>query len=212
MAFDLEEQEKLDELKDWWKRWGNLVSFALAGALVATAGWQWWKNHQAAQAVEAAVIFDRLDQAAEAGDAKAVREIGGMIIDKYARTGYAPRAALILAGVNLSQNDSKSARAQLEWAVEHAREEGLKDVARLRLASVLLDAKEYDAAMSQLNAAHSDAFAPRFSDLKGDVLMAQGKAQEAKAAYDAAYKALDEKNPLRPLVGFKLDALGGPAK
>jgi predicted negative regulator of RcsB-dependent stress response len=212
MAFDLEEQEKLDELKDWWKRWGNWVSLALAGALVATVGWQWWKNHQAAQAVEAAVIFDRLDQAAEAGDAKAVREIGGMIIDKYTGTGYAPRAALILAGVNLSQKDSKSARAQLEWAVEHARETGLKDLARLRLASLLLDAKEYDTAMGQLNAAHSDAFAPRFNDLRGDVLLAQGKTQEAKAAYDAAYKALDERNSLRQLVGFKLDALGGPAK
>ncbi len=212
MAFDLEEQEKLDELKAWWASWGNLVSLALAGVLVATAGWQWWKNHQAGQAVEAAAIFDRLDQAAEAGDGKAVREIGGMLIDKYAGTGYAPRAALILAGVNLSQNDSKSARAQLEWAVEHAREEGLKDVARLRLATLLLDAKEYDTAMGQLNAAHSDAFAPRFNDLKGDVLLAQGKTQEAKAAYDAAYKALDEKNSLRQLVGFKLDALGGPAK
>jgi predicted negative regulator of RcsB-dependent stress response len=212
MAFDLEEQEKLDELKAWWDRWGNLVSFALAGLLVAAAGWQWWKNHQAAQAVEAAAVFDRLDQAADAGDAKAVREIGGMIIDKYPGTGYAPRAALILAGVNLSQKDSKSARAQLQWAVEHAREAGLKDVARLRLAAVLLDAKEYDAAMGELNASHSDAFAPRFNDLKGDVLMAQGKPQEAKAAYDAAYKALDDKNPLRQLVGFKLDALGGPAK
>ena len=212
MAFDLEEQEKLDELKAWWNRWGNLVTYALAGVLAATAGWQWWKNHQAGQAVEAAAIFDRLDQAAEAGDIKAAREFGGALIDKYAGTGYAPRAALVLAGVNLSQKDTKSARAQLEWVVEHAREEGLKDVARLRLAAMLLDAKEYDAAMSQLNAAHSDAFAPRFNDLKGDVLMAQGKTQDAKAAYDAAYKALDEKNPLRQLVGFKLDALGGPAK
>ncbi len=212
MAFDLEEQEQLDELKAWWDRWGTLVTIAIVGALAATAGWQWWRNHQATQAAQAAVIFDRLDQAAEAGDDKVAREIGGMIIDKYAGTGYAPRAALVLAGVNLSLNDSKSARAQLEWAIEHARDPGLKDLARLRLAAVLLDAKEYDAAMSQLNAAHSDAFAPRFNDLKGDVLMAEGKAQEAKGAYDAAYKALDEKNPLRQLVGFKLDALGGPAK
>jgi predicted negative regulator of RcsB-dependent stress response len=212
MAFDLEEQEKLDELKAWWDRWGNVVTFAFAGLLASAAGWTWWKNHQANQAVEAATIFAKLEQVAEADDAKAVREIGGMIIDKYASTGYAPRAALILAGVNLSQNDSKSARAQLEWAVEHTRDPGLKDIARLRLAALMLDTKEYDGSLAQLNAAHSDAFAPRFNDLKGDVLLAQGKTQDAKAAYDAAYKALDEKNPLRQLVGFKLDALGGPAK
>jgi predicted negative regulator of RcsB-dependent stress response len=212
MALDLEEQEKIDELKAWWQRWGNLASFGLAAVLAAAAGWQWWQNHQAGQSVEAAAIYDKLVQAMEAGDARVAKEAGGMIIDKYAGTGYAPRAALMLAGVNLSQNDAKSAQAQLEWAVEHTREAGLKDVARLRLASVLLDAKKYDAAMSQLNASHTDAYAPRFNDLKGDVLLAQSKTQDAKAAYDAAYKALDEKSPMRQLVAVKLDALGGPAK
>ncbi|MGA7179429.1 MAG: tetratricopeptide repeat protein [Thiobacillaceae bacterium] len=212
MAFDLEEQEKLDELKAWWHRWGNLVSLGIAGILAVAAGWQWWQNHQAAQAAEAEAIYTKLMQAVEAGDAKVAREAGGMIIDKYAGTGYAARAALMLAGVNLRQHDARSAQAQLEWAVEHTREAGLKDMARLRLASLLLDDRQYDAAMNQLNAAHTDAFGPRFNDLKGDVLLAQGKAQEAKAAYDAAYQALDEKSPMRQLVGLKLDALGGAAK
>ena len=212
MAFDLEEQEKLDELKAWWQRWGNLATYGAAAILAVAAGWQWWQNHQAGQTAEAAAVYARLMQAMEAGDAKLAREAGGMIIDKYPGTGYAPRAALLLAGVNQSQKDSKSAQAQLEWAVEHTREAGLKDIARLRLASMLLDAKQYDAAMQQLNAAHTDAFAPRFNDLKGDVLLAQGRNQDAKAAYDAAYQALDEKSPLKSLVGLKLDALGGPAK
>jgi predicted negative regulator of RcsB-dependent stress response len=212
MAFDLEEQEKLDELKAWWHRWGNLVSFGVAGVLAAAAGWQWWQNHQAGQTVEAAAIYSRLMQAVEAGDAKVAREAGGMIIDKYSGTGYAPRAALLLAGVNSGQNDAKSAQAQLEWAIEHTHEAGLKDIARLRLADLLLDARQYDAALKELNAAHTDAYAPRFNDLKGDVLLAQGKSQEARVAYDAAYQALDEKSPMRQLVGLKLDALGGPAK
>jgi predicted negative regulator of RcsB-dependent stress response len=212
MAFDLEEQEKLDELKAWWDRWGNLVSFGLAGVLALAAGWQWWQSHQTSQAVEAAAIYTKLMQAVEGSDSTVAREAGGMIIDKFPGTGYAPRAALLLAGINLGLKDTKSAQAQLEWAIEHTREAGLKDIARLRLASLLLDSKQYDAAMSQLNSAHTDAFGPRFNDLKGDVLLAQGKTQEAKAAYDAAYQALDDKNPMRELVGLKLDALGGPAK
>jgi predicted negative regulator of RcsB-dependent stress response len=212
MAFDLEEQEKIDELKAWWHRWGNLVSFGVAAILAGTAGWQWWQNHQTSQSMEAAAIYARLIQAMETGDTKVAREAGGMIIDKYSGTGFAARAAMLLAGENLAQNDAKSAQAQLEWAVEHTREAGLKDIARLRLASMLLDAKQYDAAMKQLSSSHTDAFAPRFNDLKGDVLLAQGKQQDAKAAYDAAYQALDEKNPMKQLVGLKLDALGGPSK
>jgi predicted negative regulator of RcsB-dependent stress response len=212
MAFDLEEQEKIDELKAWWHRWGNLTSYGIAGILVAAAGWQWWQNHQVSQSIEASAVYDKLIQAVDAGDARVAREAGGMLIDKYADTAYAARAALMVAGINLSQNDTKSAQAQLEWAVEHTREGGLKDIARLRLAAILLDQKNYDAALTQLNAAHTDAFAPRFNDLKGDVLLAQGKTQDAKAAYDAAYQALDEKSPMRPLVALKLDALGGTAK
>jgi predicted negative regulator of RcsB-dependent stress response len=212
MSFDLEEQEKIDELKAWWARWGNWVTYGIAAVLAIAAGWQWWQRHQASQAADAAAIYARLVQAVDADDANTAREAGSMIMDKYAGTGYGVRAALMLASINVAQKDTKSAKAQLEWAVENTREAGLKDIARLDLASLLLDNKQYDQAMAQLNAAHTDAFAPRFDDLKGDVLLAQGKDQDARAAYEAAYAALDDKNPMKKLIGLKLDALGGPAK
>jgi predicted negative regulator of RcsB-dependent stress response len=211
-ALDLEEQEQLDELKAWWKRWGNYVIYGVSALLIGVAGFQYWNQHTAKQAAEAVVHFDALQQALEAGDKKAAKEQGAVLIDKFGSTPYAARAAMLLAGVNAADKDARSAKAQLEWAVEHSKEAALKDVSRLRLAALLLDEKQYDAALKQLNAKHTDAFGPRFDDLKGDVYLAQGKTAEARAAYSAAYAKLKETNPLRGIVQMKLDSLGGAQK
>lgn len=211
-ALDLEEQEQLDELKAWWKRWGNYVIYGVSAVLIAVAGYQYWQTHTARQAAEAAAHFESLNNALEAGDAKTARAQGALLLDKYGSTPYATRAAMLIASLNVQAKDTKSAKAQLAWVVEHTREAALRDVSRLRLAGILLDEKDYDGALKQLNAAHTDAYAPRFDDLKGDVYLAQGKTAEARAAYSAAYAKLREDNPLRGVVEMKLDSLGGPTK
>jgi len=211
-TYDLDEQERLDELKAWWKRWGNLVMFGLAVVIAAAAGWRYWQNHTVTQSLEAAAVYEKLTQSLAANDAKAAREAGAMLIDKYEDTAYAPRAALLLAKLNVGAKDVKSAQAQLEWAVARSKEPAVKDLARLRLAGVQLDQKQYDAALKTLSASHSDAFAFRFNDLKGDALLAQGKPAEARAAYQASFGKMAEDNPYRNIVELKLDALGGEAK
>jgi len=211
-TYDLDEQERLDELKAWWKRWGNLVMFGLAAVIALAAGWRYWQNHTATQSLEAATVYEKLTQSLAANDAKAAREAGAMLIEQYEGTAYAPRAALLLARLNVGARDPKSARTQLEWAVAHSKEPVVKDLARLRLAAVQLDQKQADAALKTLSATHSDAFAFRFDDLKGDVLLAQGKPAEARAAYQAAFGKMAEDNPYRNIVELKLDALGGAAK
>lgn len=211
-AFDLEEQEQLETLKAWWKRWGNYLIYGVSALLIAVAGYQYWKTHTANQAMEASAHFDGMNQALDAGDMKKAREQGALLIDKFGKTPYATRAAMLLASINVQNRDVKSAKAQLEWVIANSKEAALRDVSRLRLAGLLLDEKDYDGALKQLNAAHTDAFAARFDDLRGDVYLAQGKTAEARAAYSAAYAKLQEANPLRGVVEMKLDSLGGPAK
>ncbi len=211
-TYDLDEQERLDELKAWWKHWGNLVMVGLAVVIAAAAGWRYWQNHTATQSLEAATVYEKLTQSLAANDPKAAREAGAMLIDQYPDTAYAPRAALLLAKLNVGARDAKSAQAQLEWTVANSKEPAVKDLARLRLAGVQLDQKQYEAALKTLSASHSDAFDFRFDDLKGDVLLAQGKPAEARTAYQAAFKKMAEDNPYRNIVELKLDALGGEAK
>jgi len=211
-TYDLEEQEQMDELKAWWKRWGSATVLALALIIAAGAGWKYWQHHTATQASEAAVIFGKLTQSLQENNAKTARDVGAVLIDKYPRTAYAPRAALLLAKINFDNKDTRSAQAQLEWVIANTKEAALKDLARLRLAGVLLDQKQYDAALKQLASPHSEAFGFRFDDLKGDVLLAQGKKPEARTAYQAAFNKTPADTPYRNIVELKLDALGGPVK
>ena len=211
-TYDLDEQEQLDSLKTWWKRWGTVTLIALAIAVAAAAGWCYRQNHTLTQSLEAASVYQNLTQSLAANDAKAARAAGAMLIDKYPDTAYAPRAALLLAKLNVMGKDLKSAQTQLEWAANNSKEPFVKDLARLRLAGVQLDQKQYDAALKTLGATHSDAYAFRFFDLKGDVLLAQGKPAEARAAYQAAFGKMAEDNAYRSIVELKLDALGGASK
>lgn len=208
-TYDLDEQERLDELKAWWKRWGAIAMLGLAVVVAAVAGWRYWQNQQFTQSLEAAAAYDKLTQSLLANDLKSAREAGGLLIDRYGDTAFAPRAALLLAKLNAGSRDLKSAQTQLEWAAANSKEPAVKDLAHLRLAGVQLDQKQYDAALKTLTASHSDAFAPRFDDLKGDVLLAQGKHDEARAAYQAGFDKMKEGNPYRAIVELKLDALGG---
>jgi len=211
-TYDLDEQEQLDALKAWWKRWGSVAMLALALVVAAAAGWRYWQTRTLTQNLEAAAVYQKLTQSLAGNDAKGAREAGAMLIDQYQDTAYAPRAALLLAKLNAIGKDLKSAQTQLEWAAAHSKEPAVKDLARLRLAGVQLDQKQYDAALKTLGGAHSDAFAFRFHDLKGDVLLAQGKQADARTAYQAAFGKMAEDNPYRSIVELKLDALGGQAK
>jgi predicted negative regulator of RcsB-dependent stress response len=211
-TYDLDEQERLDELKAWWKRWGNWVLIGIAVLVAAAAGWRYWQHRTLTQSLEAGMVYEKLTQALAANDGKTAREAGAALIDQYAGTAYAPRAALLLARLNAGAKDLKSAQAQLEWAVSHSKEPALRDLARLRLAGVQLDQRQFDAALKTLAATHSDAFAARFDDLRGDVLLAQGKPGEARAAYQAAFGKLADDNAYRNIVELKLDALGGPSQ
>jgi len=216
-AYDLEEQEQLDELKTWWKMYGNLVTgilVAVALAVVAWQGWTWWQRQQAAQA---SALFSGLQTAAVQKDAKRARELAGELIDKYSATSYAGMGALVAARAQVDAGDTKNARVQLAWAAENAKDPGLRELARLRLAAVMLDEKAYDEALKQLAAEPAAAFAPRFEELRGDILAAQGKTAEARNSYDAALAKFDaqakgdetrQRGGYSELVQAKRDSLG----
>jgi len=210
MALDLEEQEQLAELKSWWRAHGNLVVAVIVAAMLAFAGWRYWRVHQGNQAAEAAVLYETLGKAAQAGDAKALRDAGGALAENYPRTLYAPMAALVAARFYYDRNDLKSAKAQLQWAVERSSSDDLRDLARVRLAAVLLDEKAYDEALKQLEAQHAAAYEAQYAAMKGDILVAKGQAAEAKTAYKLAIeKAGAQDGQFRESLRMRLDALGG---
>jgi predicted negative regulator of RcsB-dependent stress response len=212
MAYDLEEQEKLDALKDAWNRYGNLAVGALAILVIGFAGMQWWNYYQHKQSAEAASLFGTLQTAQQSNQPKLVKDTAAALIDKYAGTAYAARAALISASSNSQAGDLTSAQAQLQWVLDHSRENGMKQLASLRLAALLIEQKKPADAIKLLDAPHDEAFAARFADLKGDALMQQNQPAQARASYTIALEKLDAQSPFRKYIEVKLDALGGETK
>ncbi len=210
-TFDLEEQEKLDELKAWWKTNGKLVTAVIVAAVLGMAGWQVWQSWQSKQQAEAAAMFSLMQQASDQGALKDMREIAGKLMDKYDSTGFATRAALMVARANHAAQDDKSAEAQLQWVIDHSTEAGLRDLARLDLAAVLLDEKQADAALKVLDQPHDTALDALYLDRRGDVFVALGKKAEAARAYDAALQKVDANQPYSRVIQIKRDALGSQA-
>lgn len=213
-VYDLEEQEQISELKAWWAQYGNLVTAIVVAAAVASVAWQGYRWYQNKQASEAGVLYFAVQQAAEQNEAQKAREAAGRIIDKYAGTVYAEFAALVSAQVQVSAEDAQNARAQLVWLAENGSDAVLRDLARLRLAAVLLDEGAHADALARLDAAPVDALKARFADLRGDVLAASGKPDEARTAYQAALDAIvlgetQGGETLREVVRVKSQALEG---
>lgn len=208
-TYDLEEQEQLAALKGWWQENGGMVTAAITAVLVALAAWQGWNFYQRNQAVQASGLYDAVQKAARSGDLKQVRNSAGAVIEGYPRTTYAAMAALVSAKAHFQGGDLKTARAQFAWVVENAKDEGLQDIARLRLASVMLDEKALDDALQTLDAKHGAAFDALFLAARGDVLVAQDKKEEARGAYKSALEKADAGDAaLRGSIQLRLDALG----
>jgi len=210
MALDLEEQEQLASLKAWWNDHGNLVLGLIAAVAIGAAGWQGWHWYERSQAAQANSLYEQLAKGTQSGDAKAVRDAAGALAENYSRTMYASLGALVSARFHYDRNDVKSAKAALQWVVDRSPFEDLRDIARLRLAALLLDEKAYDEALKVLDAKHGDAFLAQFAAMKGDVFVAKAQTAEAKAAYRLALEKADPANEsFRAGVQLRLDALGG---
>lgn len=205
---DSHEQEQLDALKAWWNKNRNWLIAALTVALLAYASVSYWKFYQHKQSEEASMLYTEVLKQVASNDPKRINDSVAALVEKYANTAYASRAQFLAVQTNIQIKDLTLAKKQLEWVIAHASESGLQDTARLKLSSILLDEKKYDEAMILLNATHPEAFTGLYADLKGDVLAAQGKTEEARSAYKQALVGMESKSSYRNLIQLKLDGLG----
>ncbi len=207
-ALDLEEQEQLDQLKHFWKTWGNLISWVLIAILGSYAAWNGYQYWQRSQAVKASALYDEVERAVASGDVSRVERSLADMKDKFGSTQFAQQAALLAAKTLQAQGKTDAARAALAGVADSASDPAYRDVARLRLAGLHLDAKSYDDALKQLKLEFTPAMAGLAADLRGDVLQAQGQTAQAVLAYQQAWTQLADVADYRRLVQAKLNALG----
>ena len=205
---DLEEQEQLDQLKHFWKQYGNIITWVLIVAMGSFAAWNVYQSYSRSQAGQASAMFDEVERAAQAGDAAKIERAFTDMKDKFGGTTYAQQAGLLAGKALFDKGNTDGAKAALSWVADKASDEGLQAIARLRLTGVLVEAKAFDDAMKQLSGPFPAEYAALVADRKGDVLALQGKKAESIAEYKKAYDGFDERTDYRRLVEVKLNALG----
>ncbi len=206
---DLEEQEQLDELKHFWKQYGNTITWILIIALGSFAAWTGYQQWQRSQATQAASMYDEVERVVTSGDIAMAERAFGDMKERFARTVYAPQAGLLLAKLASEKAKPDLAKSALTWVIEKSSDEGYVGIARLRLAGLLADEKGFDGALKVLEGEAPPDFVGLFADRRGDLLALAGKTDEAKVQYQKAVAAFDDRSEYRRLVEIKLNALGG---
>ena len=208
MAYDLQEQESLDELKAWWEKWGNLVLSVITVVCLAFAGYngmKWWQRHQAQ---EAGLAYSSLQTAImQQSEVSSVEKIVDALIEDAGSTVYGPMGALSASRYLESKGEAAKAKELLHWVVTESDRIEYQTVARVRLAGFLIDDKKYEEAVSMLSAAQpTDRQIALVNDRLGDAYFAKGDIVNARRVWQEALK-----HPIDPaLMGFvqlKLQAL-----
>ena len=207
-AYDLQEQEQIDNLKALWKQWGSLVMTVLLAVVLGIVGSKGWQSYQQGRAEAASVEYTALEKSLQAQDLNKAKTQLAHLKSEFGSSPYTSRAALLLAQALVGSKDLKAAQEQLQWVLQQTKEDDLKDLTRMRIASVQLDRKQYSDALKTLEAKPGGVYMASYSELKGDILLASGKAAEAAKAYEIAINKTDKATPQHQFLQLKIDALG----
>ena len=205
---DLEEQEQLDQLKHFWKQFGNAISWALILVLGVFASWNFYQYWQRGQSVQAAAMFDEVSRVVAVADSEKIDRAFSDMKDRFPTSTYAQQAGLLVAKHYYALSKVDSAKAALSWVADKSSDSGYQSIAKLRLAGVLMDGKLYDEALKLLNESFPANFSGLVGDRRGDIFLLQGKTKDAIAEFETALKSFDERSEYRRLVEVKLNSLG----
>ncbi|HAF00848.1 MAG TPA: hypothetical protein DCG63_06085 [Methylophilaceae bacterium] len=207
MAFDLEEQEQLDEFKAWWNKHGKVITSILIAALLVYGGWQVYQYWTNKKSTEASNLYQAL-VTTDLGNVSEIKSQTDKLTSQYSGTPYAGRAAVFAAKASYLAKDTAHSKAQLEWAIKNAKESNIQAIASLQLAAMLYENKDYEGAKKVLNENIDVGYVGLKDNLLGDISLAQGKTEDAKKLFESALKNLDPQGKFYQLTKQKLESLG----
>ena len=207
MALDLEEQEQVDELKALWKKYGKYITRGVIAFFVLYGLYQGWGYYQTKQSLAASELYQSIVVLDEK-NTKDILEKSQKLMDDYSGTPYAGRAAILFAKASYLGGNKDKAKEKLAWASSHAKESATESIALIQLGQILVEEKKYEDALKRVNDVDNEGYLGLSNDLKGDILNAMGKKEEAKKAYLEALKRFGPKDPYAKFTQEKLESLG----
>jgi predicted negative regulator of RcsB-dependent stress response len=200
----LSEEEQVEALKKWWKENGFSVAAGAVIGLAGVFGWQAWSQHQEEISEQASARFDQMQSSAIVGPLESVEKQAEILKTEHKDSGYTLFAGLLLAKAQQEKGDIEGARTQLEWVVANGNDSSFQQIARLRLARLLLGEGDADKAAAVIADAPVDNFAGEFAALRGDIARAKDDLTGAREAYQ---EALEKGVGDSGLVMMKIDDL-----
>jgi len=207
MALDLEEQEQEDVLKALWKKYGSYITRGVIAFFVLFGLYQGWGYYQTKQSLGASELYQSIVVLDEK-NTKDILEKSQKLMDDYSGTPYAGRAAILFAKASYLEGNKDKAKEKLAWATSHAKESATESIALIQLGQILVEEKKYEDALKKVNDVDNEGYLGLSNDLKGDILNAMGKKEEAKKAYQEALKRFGPKDPYAKFTQEKLESLG----
>jgi predicted negative regulator of RcsB-dependent stress response len=209
MDIHASEKEQVEALKKWWKDNGSSVITGILLGLSVLLGGKAWFGYQETQALSASNVYTQMMSASGAGDSQQVQAMANQLITKYSNSAYAPLAALLLARQAVEDDQLGAAQSQLQWALDNAKSSEIKHTARVRLARILIDQQKY-AEVDKLMASLGDTgpYSYLYTELKGDLALAQGRQAQAAEAYQQALEQMPPQAPNQALLTAKYENVG----
>lgn len=201
------EEEQVERIKKWLKEYGPTILISILIVVGGTFGWRYWNNKENTSRADASNYYEQLVNSAASNDSAAVTVQAQALMKNYKDTPYAKLAALQLAKQDVLQGKMTTAETQLRWVMAQSDANSLKQVARNRLAKLLIAQKKPDAALKTLETVNDKAYQSAIDALRGDAYVALNKVQAAKKAYQAALASLPTKSNSRPFLEMKLTDL-----
>jgi predicted negative regulator of RcsB-dependent stress response len=199
------DDEKAEEIKQWWRDNGRSVIIGVLFGAVAIFGYKYWMNYQNVQTEQASLLFQQTLEELSTNNIEPAQVNTDVLKAQYANTAYATFSALQLARQQIEQGDNASAKAQLEWVAKESKLAGLRDLARIRLAKMIFNENQYEQALAVINQTETQAYASLSAELEGDIAKQQGQIDVAHAAYQRAISTLPEGDTREMLLQLKLD-------
>ena len=177
------EDQRIEDIKSWWRENGLSIVVSVALGVGAIFGWRAWQASTLEKAQAASQLHAKMVVALRDEDNAGAKDAADGILEQYDNTPYAVFARLTLAKLAVADGELEAAAAHLRWALEQDLDESFSHVARLRLIRVLLSQGELDAAERLADAPDQGEFAVNYDELRGDIKSAQGDLEAARSAY-----------------------------
>ena len=210
----LSDEEQLDQIKSFAKKYGSAMISGILIALIAFFGWEYWQKKNLTEAQnQTAKVQKLMDEAkAVSGQPNAlatVSEAADKIVKDDADSVQAIQTQFILAKLAYDKQDYAAAEKALK-KVENSKvkDAGLVQIVKLRLADAQLAQKKFDEALKTLSSVTEPAFKATADELRGDIFVAKKDNASARKAYQSAWDNLLERKQERQLLQIKLESVG----